>query len=150
MIDLPDPPRRSISRQRGIHFPLGFVLLAFGLCVPTHGQSPTPQHAIWEFRDELRLTEDQIMNLKRAALELQTRVRDLSASMPEEEARLSRMIRGRAALEAIRLQLERIARTQVEIRMADVMSARKIDEVLSDRQREHWEALQEDSRSSHR
>ena len=90
------------------------------------------------------------MNLKRAALELQTRVRDLSASMPEEEARLSRMIRGRAALEAIRLQLERIARTQVEIRMADVMSARKIDEVLSDRQREHWEALQEDSRSSHR
>lgn len=112
---------------------------------PVQGQT---KKALWDYHKELGLTDKQIAELKTTVSELNAFVRAQQERLKPLEAQLNDQIRKDASIDLVRATMKQIADVQIEIRLADVKSSRKISAVLSAEQKKKWRDIQKAAREA--
>lgn len=103
--------------------------------------------AIWDYDKELGLSQYQVKRIKELVIDLSKQLTALEDKLKTAELKLQDMVDREAVLEQIKLELQKIAAIQVEIRYADIKISREINHVLTREQLAKWRKIQEKVRS---
>lgn len=110
----------------------------------------TPIKTMWDYQKELGLTDKQITDMKQAVTDLEKTVRAQQERLKPLDAQLNDQISKDAPIEQIRATLQSIAAIQIEIRLADVGTSRKINSILTADQLKKWREIQRAAREAAR
>lgn len=105
-----------------------------------------PVKTIFDYKDELKLTDKQITDLKKIISDLQNYITEKRKQLDTVGQELVTMIKDKVALKLIKQKLEQISKVQVDISYTDIESSRKIETILKADQLEKWKKIQEDYR----
>lgn len=109
---------------------------------PAFGETPRKVQTVLSFSKQLNLSTEQRAQIVQALSGL----RDQLASCRERnlvlQKNLSQLLRAHAPLPEIRKKFEEISSNEVDAKMADVSTARQIQEILTPDQFERWKAIQ--------
>lgn len=94
------------------------------------------------FSKELNLSKEQRGRITRALDELRRQLVACQERNASLQKGVNTLLRARAPLPQIRAKFEEIAANEVEAKMLDVSTARKIQEILTTEQFERWKAIQ--------
>lgn len=125
---------------------LWFVLLCLA-STPVLADPPQKAKTVLSFATELNLSADQRKKLVDLLGGLRTQLvagQERSVTLQRE---LNALLRSNAPLPQIRQKFEEIAKNEVDGKMADVSTARRVQEVLTTDQFEKWKAIQIKSRA---
>lgn len=124
---------------RGLPVLACLLALATG---PAFGETPRKVQTVLSFSKQLNLSTEQRAQIVQALSGL----RDQMASCRERnvvlQKSLSQLLRSHAPLPEIRKKFEEISSNEVDAKMADVSTARQIQEILTPDQFERWKAIQ--------
>lgn len=152
----------SISTWRRFGFAaLGFALLSGSLVFAQApaGDTPagdppkedeatpaSPLKTIFDYKDQLNLTDQQIADIKKLLGELARTLKLTQAKLTVLAFEVEELIKGEGDLGTIRTKLDEEAKMRSEARYADVLCSRNINKVLSDSQLAAWKKIQEEAR----
>ncbi len=108
---------------------------------PNNGQQNV--RMIWDYKTELGLTDEQVAGIKDAITGFQKEVVELRAKFQVVEIDLQNLIQKKADLPTVKAKLQESAAIQVDLRLADIETARKIDDILSPEQAKRWREIQQ-------
>lgn len=103
---------------------------------------------IWDYSSQLGLTKDQQAGLKKAVSDFQTQLTTLRGQLRDNEAAVQESISKGSDIDSIKTQMEKSAGIQVQMRLADIETARKIESVLTPDQLKKWHDIQRKARAS--
>lgn len=109
---------------------------------PSSAQSPSGVKMIWDYKDQLGLTEAQVSDIKDAINGFQKEVIRLRSKLQVVELDLQDLVQKKSDITAIKTKLAESADLQVNIRLADIETARKIDSILTEEQVKKWRDVQ--------
>lgn len=125
---------------------IAFALVACLICHTSValGQSGTNPYVktIFDYRQELNLTERQEQEIKSILSQLSQEMRVTRAKLTLLEVEANDLIKKDGDLELIRKRIKDAAEIQVDLKMADITATRKINSVMSSEQLKKWRALQ--------
>jgi hypothetical protein len=110
------------------------------------GQPTAKIKTIWDYEKELGLTAAQSKIMKDALGGLQKQLVGLRQQLLEAERQLKSLIEEEAPIEPINAKLQQISQIQVQIRLADIQTSRKINEVMEAEQLDKWRNIQKQAR----
>ena len=106
---------------------------------PASGSKP---QTIFDYKQQLNITDDQEKKMKAALNELQTAAKTANQNLNRLEGEYRKLISQDASIEKARAKLKEIAEAQVELRLADLRTSRKLTGVLKPEQMAKWKELQ--------
>ena len=109
---------------------------------------PTSVKTIWDYKTQLGLSSTQVNDMKAALRDFQKQLITLRASLQVSELNLQDLLQKHADLDTVKTQLQKSADIQVDMRIADVETARKIEGVLTPDQLTKWRAIQKAAKSA--
>jgi len=128
---------------------LGIGFCGFGqdeVAAAKRTTSPAQQQAnmkmIWDYKEQLELSDNQITGIKEAMHNFEQDILRLRSKLQTNELELQDLIQKKADLDNIKQKLNTSAAIQVDMRMDDIMTARKIDTILSPNQLNIWKEIQ--------
>lgn len=98
---------------------------------------------IWDYKKELEMSDGQEAGIKEAIQNFQKNVGDLRKKLEGTEGAIQEMIQKKGDMAAIKAKLQESADLQVELRMLDIETARKIDDILTPYQLGLWRKIQQ-------
>lgn len=107
-----------------------------------------PVKRIWEYKDELSLSNDQVKNLKNTVEGLNTNLVSLRNKWMAVEQEINQLQVKNAELGQIKTKLQESAGIQVEMRYTDFETARKVMNYLSPEQVTKWRDIQKKIRAT--
>ena len=110
--------------------------------LPVCAETPHKAKTVLSFSKELNLSTDQRAQIVRALKDLRTQLVQCQQRSASLQQGASDLLRSHAPLPQIRRKLEEIAGNEVEAKMVDISTARKIQEILTTEQFERWKAIQ--------
>jgi Spy/CpxP family protein refolding chaperone len=110
--------------------------------------TPAPVKTMWDYQKDLGLTDSQIANIKQAVQDLEKTVRGQQERLKPLDTQLNEQIAKEASNEELRATLQQIAAVQIDIRLADVNTSRKINSILSAEQLKQWREIQKTARAA--
>ena len=102
------------------------------------GQAKT----IFSFKDELSLTDDQVLKLKALLYDEQSLADTSNNTMRSLGGELSKLIESKADMQDIRSKLEEISKVQVDASCRNIEDSRKVEDILSPDQLLKWKDIQ--------
>jgi Spy/CpxP family protein refolding chaperone len=115
------------------------LLLATG---PVYSDPPHKVQTVLSFGKQLNLSSDQRTQIVEALDDLRKQMVSCQERNLALQKGLSQLLRNHAPLPEIRKKFEEIGNNEVDAKMADVSTARKIQEILTPEQFERWKAIQ--------
>src|SRR5205814_2174679 len=104
---------------------------------------PTQKVMIWDFREELELSPGQTKGLQETIDGFKKKISDLKTKRLAVEQEIDQLLRRNATESELRKKLTESAAVEVEMRIADFLTARKIDQSLTAGQLKLWKEIQE-------
>lgn len=101
-----------------------------------------PIKTMWDYQKELGLSDAQVADIKKAIVDLDKQVRTEQERLKPLDARLNEQMAKDASLDDLRTTLQQVAVVQIDIRLADVMTSRKINALLKPEQLQRWRQIQ--------
>jgi Spy/CpxP family protein refolding chaperone len=131
------------------------ILLAMGLAsmlILPGFADPTPAGAkktntIFDYKKDLDLTDSQEAKMKEALKELSSSVTAGRSKISALEAEYRKLLESEPSIEKARQKLQQIANAQVELRVVDLQTSRKITGTLKPEQLKKWREIQVKMRS---
>lgn len=115
---------------------------------PAPAASPAPNaHTIFDYQKELGITEKQSADMKAALKDLAQRVQPIQAKLGDLNSQIGQDMEKEAPLPKIREKLLEFATLQVDMKMADIETARKINAILTREQLTKWRDIQSKARA---
>ena len=105
-------------------------------------QGATQPKTIFDFKQELKLTDKQITDLKDIVAKLQKYYKDKTARLNTLSLELNAMRAKGVKLKAIKRKLQEIARVQVNISYEDIKAGRDIEKTMTPEQLMRWKNMQ--------
>lgn len=105
-------------------------------------QTPGTVKMIWDYKDQLGLSDSQVSDIKDTINGFQKNVIQFRSKLQVTELDIQDLLQKKADLTAIKTKLSESAEIQVDLRMADIETARKIDSILTPDQIKKWRAIQ--------
>ncbi|MFN8611523.1 MAG: hypothetical protein U0931_28510 [Vulcanimicrobiota bacterium] len=121
---------------------LGLACLLWLGAVPALGETPRKVKTVLSFSKELNLGTEQRAQISQALGDLRDQMLSCQQKNLALQKALSQLLRNHAPLPEIRKKFEEISANEVDAKMADVITARKIQDVLTPEQFENWKAIQ--------
>lgn len=100
------------------------------------------QKMIWDYKEDIGLTDAQVTAIKEAISAFQKEVVRLRSKLQVVELDVQDLIQKKGKITLIKTKLKESADLQVEVRLADIETARKIDGILSAEQTKKWKEIQ--------
>ena len=119
-----------------------WVLLDGGLAYAQTTPAPSAVKTIFDYKQELNLTDRQEQDIKAILQDLNKEVRVTRAKLTLIDVEASDLIKNEGDLEQIRKKLKDAAEIQVSLKMADIVATRKINGTMSREQLKKWRELQ--------
>jgi len=101
---------------------------------------------IFNFKDELSLTDKQIDSIKALLSGLQKTMNEKAATLNKLREELVKEIKDQANLKEIKNKLQQIASLQVDASYIDIEVSRKVENILSSDQLKKWKSIQQKAR----
>ncbi|MFN8611872.1 MAG: hypothetical protein U0931_30285 [Vulcanimicrobiota bacterium] len=118
-----------------------FVSL-FLLALSWSGQAWGRPATIFDYSAQLKLQESQTQSLRNLLQDLRQENERLQAALIQEERKFRQLVAQQAELGTIRKSLDSIRDLRVSLRMLDLQTQRKLENVLSAEQLGQWRAIQ--------
>ena len=114
------------------------------LAQPTASPSPTTKKVgtIFDYKKEIGLSDDQEAKMKTALNELNVAVNAGRTKINKLETEYRTLLEKDPSVPVARAKLQEIAAAQVDLRLTDLMTSRRITGVLTPDQLEKWRAIQ--------
>ncbi len=126
---------------------VGLMLMTgFGTVFAQDEQQQQTIKTIFDYKTELRLTDDQVTKIREYLNELGKEIRILRAKLTLVDVDLQSMIEKDADMSAIKSKIKEAYDIQASIKIADVEAARNINRVLSPEQLKKWKEIQAEAR----
>ncbi len=128
------------------------LILILGLLLflgPALSQEPEPKKVktLVDYRSQLQLTDQQIADIKTTLTNFQKSILSQRQQLQRQEAEFQNLLRERAALAEIKKKLREIGETRFQLRYQDVLTSRKVEQILSASQLEQWRSIQAEERA---
>jgi len=98
---------------------------------------------IWDYKKELEMSDGQVAGIKEAIENFQKQVLDLRQKLQATEGDIQELIQKKGDMDAIKAKLQTSAELQVQLRVLDIQTARKIDTILTPYQLNLWREIQQ-------
>lgn len=129
------------------------LLLLMSMLMPVWGQesegkekSPQKIKTLVDYKPELGLSDEQVQGITTALKDFQARVVELRKQIKESEAGFKKLLGEQAPLAKLKEQLKTTSDLQFQLRYLDVVTARRVEGILSAEQLEKWRKIQADVR----
>ena len=106
----------------------------------------SPLKTIFDYKDQLNLTDQQIADIKKLLGELARTLKLTQAKLTVLAFEVDELIKSEGDLAIIRAKLDEEAKMRSDARYADVLCSRNINKVLSDSQLAAWKKIQDEAR----
>ncbi len=130
----------------------GVLLTAMLVPMPGHSQTTQPstdqKNTIFDYKKELKLTDEQEQKIRQLLLELSKKLQIEQAKLTLANADLEELLKKEAELEKIKEAVNREAAIRAEITYADLAAGRRINAVLTPAQLKQWREIQEKARQA--
>lgn len=97
---------------------------------------------IVDYRDELGLTDEQVNGVAEALKSFQETVNTQRKLLIQYEKEYRELLAAHAPLPEIKQKLRQVADTRFNLRYADVVTSRKVEQVMSEEQLKKWREIQ--------
>jgi hypothetical protein len=124
---------------------LGFLVVFLLVGEVAYPQTPPVKgivKTIFDYKQELNLSDKQEQDIKTILTGLSQEVRVTRAKLTLIDVEATDLIKKDGDLELIRKKLKDAADIQVDLKMADIVATRKINQVLTPEQLKKWRSLQ--------
>jgi len=108
---------------------------------PPQGKPEVVRKTILDFRDELKLTEDQVKSIKKIIDEFETKNRPLLEKLIALDKELKELLEKEGDLGEIKKKIKEIYSLRAEMVINEIEAGRKIDKVLNKEQKEKWKQI---------
>lgn len=108
----------------------------------TASAAKPPMKTIFDFQQEIGLSDRQIEDIKKIIEDLQKSFENKAKDLQEMREALTVMLKEKKDLKVIRKQFEKIAAIQVDSSIKDIDASRKIEAVMSKEQFGIWKDIQ--------
>lgn len=116
---------------------------------PAPANSPAPKAAvktIFDYQKELGLTDKQLADIRAALKGLQDSLATLGQKLQVVDKEAAQAIQADAPLPQIRAKLQEVAAVQIDMRIADIDTSRKVNAILTKAQLAKWHEIQKKAR----
>jgi len=110
------------------------------------GQNQQVIKTIFDYQNELGLSNKQIQNLKDKIADFQKYFTEQQKTLVGLQKELKQLFSDNASIRLIRSKLEQISRIQVDVSCRDIETSRNIERELTPAQLKKWKALQLEAR----
>lgn len=127
------------------------VALACGVMAAERPTKPTSAPAqtdsekrpkmLWDYQKELEISDNQMAGIKEAITEFEGNLAEMRSKLQTVELDLQDLIDKKADVNLIKKKLSESAILQIEIRLAEILTSRKIDSMLSPTQMKMWKEI---------
>lgn len=118
------------------------LLLALCLLWNSAGAEPYKAKTVLSFSKELNLSADQRGQIGQALKELRNQLVQCQQRNATLQKAANDLLRAHAPLPQIRRKFEEMSAIEVDAKMVDISTARKIQEILTADQFERWKTIQ--------
>jgi hypothetical protein len=101
---------------------------------------------IFDFQSQLNLTNTQMTEMKKDLEHFQKRLIEDRAKFQLAAISLQSLIKKQAPISSIKIKLKKEASLQIDMKLADIETARKIEGVLTPGQLKKWRQIQKENR----
>lgn len=105
---------------------------------------------IWEYQKELGLSAKQQADMRAAVAALRQQVNAKQPKLQSTTTEVQHLIAGDAPIPVIRAKLHDLASLQIDLKVADIETARKINALMTPRQLAKWHDIQARTRKAHK
>lgn len=127
-----------------------FILTGIAFAQQSKPQPQQQQKAavktIFDYRSELKLTDDQVKKIKEHLSELNKEITILRAKLTLVEANLQELLKKDGEMDQIKNKIREAFDIQASIRIADIEATRKINAVMTPEQLKKWRGIQSAAR----
>lgn len=109
---------------------------------PTPGAPAKKVNTIFDYQKDLNLTDEQVTTMKGALKELNESVTAGRSKIATLEANYRKFLESEPSISAAKTKLREIADAQVELRIVDLQTSRKIIGTLKPEQLKKWREIQ--------
>jgi len=105
---------------------------------------PKPQagrKTILDFKDELKLNEEQVKSIKKIIDDFEAKNRSLSQKMANLDRELKELLEKEGELKEIRKRIKDIFSLRADMIFNEIEAGRKIDKLLNEEQKERWHQI---------
>ena len=99
------------------------------------------RRTILDFKQELKLTEDQVKSIKKIIDEFETKNRPLLEKLIALDKELKELLEKEGDLGEIKKRIKEIYNLRAEMIFNEIEAGRKIDKVLNKEQKEKWKQI---------
>jgi Spy/CpxP family protein refolding chaperone len=104
-------------------------------------QPQIQRKTILDFKDELKLTEDQVKSIKKIIDEFEGKNRPLLEKLIALDKELKELLEKEGDLGEIRKRIKEIYSIRADMVINEIETGRKIDKVLNKEQKEKWKQI---------
>jgi len=105
------------------------------------GGSVQGRKTILDFKQELKLTEDQVKSIKKIIDEFETKNRPLLEKLIALDKELKELLEKEGDLGEIKKRIKEIYNLRAEMVINEIEAGRKIDKILNKEQKEKWKQI---------
>jgi Spy/CpxP family protein refolding chaperone len=142
--------KNSLFLSRSLLKTFGLVLiLVISLVINVYSQEGAKgagggvqgRKTILDFKQELKLTEDQVKSIKKIIDEFETKNRPLLEKLIALDKELKELLEKEGDLGEIKKRIKEIYNLRAEMIFNEIEAGRKIDKVLNKEQKEKWKQI---------
>jgi len=142
--------KNSLFLSRSLFKTFGLVLiLVISLVINAYSQegakgaggSVQGRKTILDFKQELKLTEDQVKSIKKIIDEFETKNRPLLEKLIALDKELKELLEKEGDLGEIKKRIKEIYSLRAEMVINEIEAGRKIDKILNKEQKEKWKQI---------
>ena len=135
-------PLLTIAFMIGVMAPKCFAQAAPAPKSETGLNQEGPVKTIFNFKDDIGLTDDQEVKLKALLYDEQSFMDSQNSTLKALGIELSKMIEQKTDMQAIRGKLEEIAKIQVDVSYRNILDSRSSETILTPDQLAKWRDIQ--------
>ena len=147
---------KKIQKIASVFFVFTLLFTLGIVCFPSQAAAaasktqphPAPPKTIFNFKSQLHLTNTQISKMKKDLQDFQKRLIMDRAKFQLTALKLQSLVKKQAPIPEIKAKLEKEAELQIDMKLADIETARGIEGVLSPVQLKKWREIQKKNQSS--
>ncbi len=121
---------------------LTLSLMICTLAFPVWAEDPPKPKTIFDYKQEIGLSDAQITSMQQYLANLNTNVKASKAKITQLENDFRALIAKEASSEEAKAKLQEIASATVTMRLNDFETSKKINETMTPEQKKKWRAIQ--------
>lgn len=106
-----------------------------------------PIKTMIDYKDELGLTDQEVTGVREALTSFQATVKEQRAILQASEKEYAELMKSTAPLPDIKSKLRQIADARFNLRYADVLTSRRVSEIMGPEKMKKWRAIQAEVRA---